>query len=604
MHTGMNLFDDTCGGVNPELSLREVPLSSPYYRKQIENFLVKCGLTPPARLDYMVAIYDDDERLWACCGLDVCTIKCLAVDPEARNMNLAGRLVNHMTDCAWRKGHSNVSVFTKPGNLDLFTSMGFHLVGRALEAIMLESDPKALKRYTDYLRTLRRPGPAGAIVMNGNPMTQGHLYLIEQARQRIDHLYVIIVADNPLTFFSYADRKAMLQETLKPFDNVTLVEGSIYSVSAATFPSYFIKKKTQATEAHIALDLDIFGRHLGPALGVTHRFVGEEPLDPLTAAYNEGMHRLLPGYGIEVVEIPRCRIDNSPASPVICATRVRESLHKGDTTDALRISTPATKPYLLAKAAVQAMQDELDLTPKPGLVDRANAGAHSDMDYDLMNRSLHVLEAPLKEVALLAYRDELPATEELRTIGCDGEVLMLRTTGGVNTHKGALFAFGLVTAAASHLLFQHEQIDAAELQALIRCLAAGFEQPHETHGAEVCKQYRVGGALENARAGYPALFADWLPYWQAHHEEPEAAHKLLLRIMASLDDTNVLHRAGAEAAAQVRQQAEALLNDFSLQKLEDLDREYIQRNISPGGAADLFALTRYIAGLCTPPVAE
>lgn len=305
-----------------------------------------------------------------------------------------------------------------------------------------------------------------------------------------------------------------------------------------------------------------------------------------------------------MVEIPRCRIDNSPASPVSCATRVRESLHSGDTTDALRIATPATKPYLLAKAAVQAMQDELDLTPKPGLVDRTNAGAHHDMDYDLMNRSLHVLEAPLKEVALLAYSNHLPDIELLRNIGCEGEVLMLRTTGGVNTHKGALFAFGLVTAAASHLLYQGEQIDAAQLQMVIRRLAAGFEQPNETHGAEVCKQYRVCGALEHARAGYPALFADWLPYWQTHRSEPQAAHKLLLRIMASIDDTNVLHRVGAEVAAQVRRQAADLLNDFSLAKLEELDREYINRNISPGGAADLFALTRYIAGLCTSPVAE
>lgn len=597
----METLDTACGEGERRLALRDIPLSSPYFRKQAYAFLERAGLQPPARLDSMAGIYDEEEeRLLACCGLDGSTVKCLAVAPEARRLNLAARLVAYQTDRACRMGHDNVTVFTKPANEELFRQMGFSLVGRAAGAIMLESDPRALPRYAAYLRSLRRPGKCGAVVMNGNPLTRGHLYLIEEARRRADHLYVILVADNPLTFFSYADRREMLARTVCGMENVTLVEGSIYSVSAATFPSYFIKTKTQATEAHIALDLDIFGRHLAPALGATLRFVGEEPLDPLTAAYNAGMHRLLPGYGVEVVEIPRCRVSGMD-SPFICATRVRESLAAGRSAEALRLGTPAAAPYLLAKAAVQALQDELDLTPKPGLVDRNNNGAHRDMDYALMQRSIRALEPAFKQVALRACGPQPPAAADLQRIGREGEERMLRETGGVNTHKGALFALGLTTAAAARLLAAGKPLEPQALQREVAHVATGFAQPAGTHGAEVCRRYKANGALANALTGYAPLFADWLPYYRSQAGRPDAPYRLLLRIMATLDDTNVLHRAGPETAHAVKRQAQELLADFSPEKLERLDRDFISRNLSPGGAADMFALTRFVAGLCGTP---
>lgn len=585
---------------NRNVALRDIPLTSAYFRTQTAAFLNARGLTPSDLPEYMAGIYDEaDESLLACGGLDGSTIKCLAVDPEVRQLNLAGKLVTHLTDRAMHQtGTDNVTVFTKPENLELFRSMGFHPVGQARKAIMMERDRHALTRYTDYLKTLRHEGLCGVIVMNANPLTRGHLYLIDEARKRTDHLFIILVSEHKLNMFGYSERKAMLQEALRGMNDVTVVEGSIYSVSAATFPSYFIKEKSKAAEAHIELDLDIFSRHLAPALGVTVRFVGHEPLDLLTAAYNEGMHRLLPPRGIAVTEVQRLRPDAAAEVPFISAGGVRSLLTKGETARALALAAPTAAPYILTKAACTALRAELELTPKPGLVDRENNGAHRDMDYALMTRSIEALEPAFREIALAAHRMNLPDCTELARIGREGEAEMLQATGGVNTHKGALFALGLATAATSHLLAKKGRIKTDELQKTIARSAANFPRPEATHGAAARRKYGAQGALDNALTGYATLFDDWLPYLLHVKGRPEAQYLLLLKIMAAIDDTNVLHRAGKEAAEDVKRQAAALLENFSTDALQAMDRDLTARHISPGGAADMLALTLYVAGVC------
>lgn len=622
-------YDEAAG----RMSLRSIPLSSAYCRRQAETFLLAQGLQMP-RLDYMAGVFDDDDRLLACGGLDCSTIKGLAVCPEARQLNLAAKLVTHLRAYALEAGHRDVTVFTKPANIPLFRSMGFSLIGESSGAALLETDRMALPRYLDHLRSLRPAGPmlasrqgldqdfpaqpqaarvqpqavqgpglsapplhrCGVVVMNCNPLTRGHLYLIGQARRRCGHLVIVPVADNPLTLFGYSERRAMLQAAVEGLDGVSLAEASIYTVSRATFPTYFIKEKSQRALAHIELDLNIFARHLAPALGATVRFVGTEPTDALTAAYNAAMHRLLPPAGIEVVEIARQGADGDPEHPV-SASELRQALAQGHTERALRLAAPQAVPYVLAQAAAIALRTELDLTPKPGLVDRRGAGAHRDMSHALMVRSIEALRPTLLAVARAAYGPELPRCAALMAIGIAGEEQMLRATGGVNTHRGALFALGLATAAAAHLLHTEGRVRPDALQRTIRLVAADFKQPPATHGALARQQYRVGGALGNALGGYAGLFDSWLPFLQAHEAEPYALHRLLLRIIATLDDTNLLHRAGGERAAQARLEAARAEAQFTPEALEALCRDFTARNLSPGGAADMLALTVYVKGL-------
>ncbi len=621
-------YDEAAG----RMSLRSIPLSSAYCRRQAETFLLAQGLQMP-RLDYMAGVFDDDDRLLACGGLDCSTIKGLAVCPEARQLNLAAKLVTHLRAYALEAGHRDVTVFTKPANIPLFRSMGFCLIGQSSGAALLETDRMALPRYLDHLRSLRPaesspdskqgpgqeeqiqpqdflsqpqekqgPGQAaplhrcGVVVMNCNPLTRGHLYLIGQARRRCRHLVIVPVADNPLTLFGYSERRAMLQAAVENMPGVSLAEASIYTVSRATFPTYFIKEKSQRALAHIELDLNIFAHHLAPALGATVRFVGTEPTDELTAAYNAAMHRLLPPAGIEVVEIARQGADGDPEHPV-SASELRQALAQGHTERALRLAAPQAVPYVLAQAAALALRTELDLTPKPGLVDRRGAGAHRDMSHALMVRSIEALRPTLLAVARAAYGPELPHCAALMAIGIAGEEQMLQATGGVNTHRGALFAIGLATAAAAHLLHTEGRVRPDALQRTIRLVAADFKQPPATHGALVRQQYRVGGALGNALGGYADLFAQWLPFLQAHEAEPYALHRLLLRIIATLDDTNLLHRAGGERAAQARREAARVEAQFTPDALEALCRDFTAHNLSPGGAADMLALTVYVKGL-------
>ena len=577
---------------------REIPLNSTYFLKQVDHLLTDNELNRPP-LDYLIGMYDEEtDELLACGGLGGSTIQCVAVSPAARSLNLAGKIVTLLLTRASQAGLSNVTVFTKPENKALFISMGFHLVAQAQRAIMLEHDRRALKRYVDYLTSLQRGGVCGAIVMNANPLTRGHLYLINRAREQVDHLFIILVADNPHNLFSYAERHEILEKAVQTMNNVTLVEGSIYSVSAATFPSYFIKEKSAVSATHIELDLNLFAEHLAPALKVSKRFVGSEPDDELTAAYNEGMHRLLPTQGIEVIEIPRCK--QAAEDNCISASRLRKALTGGKLLQALDWAAPESVPFIWSKAATTALQAELDLTPKPGLVDRHNSGAHSDMDYALMRSSICALGQSFCRIAEVAsHTPTLPDCKQLAAIGREGEQQMLKATRGVNTHKGALFAMGLTLAAAVHLHTTKQPLNTQHLQNTIARLAACFTRPADTHGATIHRQYGVPGALDNARTGYAQLFNQWLPFWKQQQHTPDALYRLLLYIMSTLDDTNVLHRVGNRRAAEVKSEAKHLLENFTLNQLEQLDRIYIEQNISPGGAADMLALTLFIAAVCT-----
>ena len=204
------------------------------------------------------------------------------------------------------------------------------------------------------------------------------------------------------------------------------------------------------------LDIDLFGRHIAPALGATVRFVGTEPVDPLTARYNALMKELLPKYGVDVVEIPRLTLAGASTSsasrnagpvaePVeapalrqaqgpVTATEVRALVDEGQFREASALTPVSTWPYLLAELAERALRMELDTPMKPGLVGPDSVGAHKDMDYDVMRKGIAAIRPFFPRMAMT----ETP--EELRQLGIDAEAAMLAATGGVNTHRGAIFA--------------------------------------------------------------------------------------------------------------------------------------------------------------------
>lgn len=597
--------------------ISEAPLSLNSVRRRVEAFLAANGLRLAPLDRYVVVTRDEDgDEILAGGGLDGNVIKCVAVSESARSEGLMNILVSRLIVIAREEGRESVKAFTKPENEGIFKSLGFALIASSPNAILMENGRGGLPEYRKYLESLARPGRNGAIVMNANPFTKGHRYLVEQAASLVDNLYVIVVREDR-SRFPYAERKAMIEAGCAGLDNVVVCEGSDYAISAATFPTYFLKKLDDATDTQIALDLDLFVNHIAQPLGVTVRFAGSEPEDALTRRYNELMAEILPGTSVAVVrqdhqpdpelvkgsalrqarrpidfvEIPRLEQKGKPLS----ATSLRRALDKGGFKEAMEYIPKSTVPYLVADLAERALRLELDTTPKPGLVDRQDNGAHKDMDYALMSKSISALRPYLTRLAVESAKDIDPA--KIKEIGIEAEKAMLKATGGVNTHKGALFCIGLSVAAASCLACSTGAVEAYSFKELVSRAASEIPSARGTHGAEAKRSFKAVGALENARAAYPELFTDWLPYYRSLEGDPFRCHKTLLHIMTTLDDTNILHRRGAEGLAHAEAEAARLLEDFSESGLSSLNKDFIRENISPGGSADMLSLTIFIESI-------
>lgn len=581
--------------------ISEAPLSLNSVRRRVEAFLAANGLRLAPLDRYVVVTRDEDgDEILAGGGLDGNVIKCVAVSESARSEGLMNILVSRLIVIAREEGRESVKAFTKPENEGIFKSLGFALIASSPNAILMENGRGGLPEYRKYLESLARPGRNGAIVMNANPFTKGHRYLVEQAASQVDNLYVIVVKEDR-SRFPYVERKAMIEAGCAGLDNVVVCEGSDYAISAATFPTYFLKKLDDATDTQIALDLDLFVNHIAQPLGVTVRFAGSEPEDALTRRYNELMAEILPGTSVAVVrqarrpidfvEIPRLEQNGNPIS----ATSLRRALDKGNLKEAMEYIPKSTVPYLVADLAERALRKELDTTPKPGLVDRQDNGAHKDMDYALMSKSISALRPYLTRLAVESAKDIDPA--KIKEIGIEAEKAMLKATGGVNTHKGALFCIGLSVAAASCLACSTGAVEAYSFKELVSRAASEIPSARGTHGAEAKRSFKAVGALENARAAYPELFTDWLPYYRSLEGDPFRCHKTLLHIMTTLDDTNILHRRGAEGLAHAEAEAARLLEDFSESGLSSLNKDFIRENISPGGSADMLSLTIFIESI-------
>ena len=547
------------------IDIQELPLSVPAIRRQVEDFLGSNGLRL-GEVDLYLAVLSREGTILAGGGLRRDIIKCLAVSAAARSLGLSVPLVSRLISEASERGFTNVKVFTKPENRSLFESLGFRLLAEAPKAILMENG-RGLEDYCSYLRGHRAPG---VIVMNANPFTRGHKYLVEQASP-----VVVIPVQEDVSRFPYNERLAMIRSGCDGVADV--VEGSDYQISAATFPTYFLKDLSDAAETQMRLDIDVFGRHIAPAIGARVRYVGSEPADPLTARYNALMKELLPAYGVQLVEIPRltyspdCSTDSStsPSAPLrmteglVTATRVRALLDAGQFKAASALTPESTWPYLLADLAERAMRLELDTPMKPGLVGPDSVGAHKDMDYDVMRKGIAAIRPFFPRMTMAGTPDEL------RQLGIDAEAAMLAATSGVNTHRGAIFALGLA-------LYRHP----------IAETAARLD-----NGSSKRREAGVRGAMQMAKDGYKELFEDWLPYYAGVKSDAYGLQKTLLRIMATLDDTCVIHRVGFERAMAVKDEAKALAGHFDLDVLRQMCGRYATEGISPGGAADMLALT-------------
>ena len=594
------------------MELIQLNPSIPRQRRRIEQFLGDNGLRLDD-VDYYAALVDETtDEIVAGGGLKGGVIKCVAVADGHKGEAVANQIVSHLIAQANADGHQCVKLFTKPQNWQMFESMSFRLLAEAPKAILMETGIGGIKRYCEELRVKSEERrvksedmpQSGIIIMNCNPFTLGHRYLIEQAAQQVDTLYILVVRED-CSMFGYDERKAMIVRGVAHINNVVVCDGSEYSISATTFPTYFLKSLSDASDTQMTLDIDLYRRHIAPALGATVRFVGTEPDDPLTRRYNELMKSMLP----DVREV--ARLEKSGVA--VSASRVRKAIVENHLALAARLVPPTTVPYIVAHLATRALKAELNTTPKPGLVDTHDSGAHRDMDHALMMRSIRALHPYFVQLATLGYDStQLPAHDDIVSIGLEAEKAMFKSTEGVNTYKGALFSMGLALTAATYIIGRgkvattthgKEYVPGDLLSAIIIQLANGFPDTRGTHGSRA-KQLAQSGcslksALDNAREGYPQLFGEWLPFYETRikGDDSYVKHKTLLRIMCDLDDTNIVYRTDYDTMLNVKTLARHLLEDFSEAGIDDLNRDFVSRNISPGGSADMLALVVFLFGI-------
>ena len=268
----------------------------------------------------------------------------------------------------------------------------------------------------------------------------------------------------------------------------------------------------------------------------------------------------------------------------------------------------------IGRVAIRSLYREVALAAKPGLVTPWSNGSHDDMDYATFLRSLHSLRPYFPAIA--ACGRARPDFAPLQQLGIVAEAAMLQATGGVNTHRGAIFNLGLLSAAAAWRLGEGDEPSAVATcqlvrqqwgEEILRGLCGATNAAGLSHGLAVARRYGAGGARREAAAGFPAACEIGLPAYRAAlaatGDAELAATQALFALIAELEDTNLLWRAGPAGLDHARRSAGSflaaggVLADDWRQQAAAIDRDFSARRLSPGGSADLLGVTLFLAEL-------
>lgn len=311
-------------------------------RDLLISFLRRYGLEYEHDITYSALVYDGED-LVATGSLARNIMKCFLVHPDHQKRNLTNVLFHHMVRRLEQEGVDHYFVYTLPKNAPVFQSLAMTKIVETMNTVLLEGG----RRITDVLARIKREyhvsdKKKGCVIVNANPMTNGHLYLIETAASRHEELLVFVVSED-LSTFPFADRFRIIQEATRHLHNVTVVPTSSYLVSRITFPKYFLKDDQLIQDEQTLIDVLVYKQYYTKMFQITRRYVGEEPFSATTAKYNQVLKDHL---GQHLVILPRKEHDKKPIS----ASMVRR-LIKADKLDKIRPFVPqATVDYLNSDA--------------------------------------------------------------------------------------------------------------------------------------------------------------------------------------------------------------------------------------------------------------
>ena len=316
--------------------------------EQMKNFLKEFDLTYDSQIQYSVFLKTASGELAGCGSRHENTLKCIAINPSFQGEGCLQLIMTQLVKNAFEQGISHLFLFTKPIYQQMFSDMGFYAITETEDMLLMENRKNGIQQYLqEEARNLPdcEGNSIGSIVMNANPFTYGHQYLVEAAAKSCDYLHVFVLSTDSSEFPSDV-RLELVKQGCTHLPNVFVHGSSDYLISHATFPDYFLKDKATATEKAAVLDLQIFGTYFKKTFHITHRFVGEEPFSMITRAYNEQMKKILPSFDIKVMEVPRCKKENT----VISATFVRQKFLEGEYSLLKKFVPASTYNYLVSPA--------------------------------------------------------------------------------------------------------------------------------------------------------------------------------------------------------------------------------------------------------------
>lgn len=303
------------------------------------EFLAAAGLEADNDIDSAVLIWDGDALI-ATGSRKENILKCIAVDPSRQGEGLTATVLTQLRQDAFHAGCDHLFLYTKPQNLLQFSSLFFYPIAQTDKVLLMEDKPNGIQSFLDTLPA-STGGKTGALVMNCNPFTLGHRYVIETAAKECDRVFVFVLSEDKSMFPAKA-RMELVKQGTADLSNVTVLPTGPYLISSATFPTYFLKERDQAQTIQCQLDIAVFTKYFVPKFGITHRYVGTEPLSAMTDQYNQALLEHLPKAGIQVRLVPRLETVDAPIS----ATSVRQCIYHKDYDKLESLVPPTTLDYI------------------------------------------------------------------------------------------------------------------------------------------------------------------------------------------------------------------------------------------------------------------
>lgn len=316
-------------------------------RIQVEKFLLGFNLSLDEDVEQTI-VAKIDGNIIGTCSYGGKVIKSFAVKKELQGEGIAAKLISRITNIMFDKGIFHTFIFTKPVNKYIFSELGYHEVFSTKNVTLLESSSNNIRRYIDTIKSQTSFGceDKAAIVMNCNPFTLGHRYLIERAAWENQTVIVFIVQEDKSSF-PFDVRYKLVKEGIKDLNNVHVVSGGDYIISSSTFPSYFIKEEENKDRAYKQLDAGIFGKYIATAFNIKRRYLGTEPYCSVTNGYNKVLAEILPGYGVEVRVIDRITVDSKEVS----ASSVRKYIKEDNWKEIEKLVPETTYSFLISPEA-------------------------------------------------------------------------------------------------------------------------------------------------------------------------------------------------------------------------------------------------------------